>query len=107
MCHIFIIIALPPSGSLELNMMNICKDFHNVQYKAEEIGILLGIKMGQIKLFKKDGNVFMEVMDYWLKGNVVQGRSVTWDTLVRVLEEISEAGLAMEIKKKYCQKPGM
>ena len=74
-------------------------------YKAEKIAIELGIPFCKIEMFKKDGDFFATTMDFWLKGNIVNV-PITWEYLVTSLESdyVSEIGLAVDIKKKYCQK---
>ena len=74
-----------------------------MKYKWRDIGLKLQVPYYKLKEFKKDSNPLIEVMNYWLSGNI-KDVPVTWRFLVTVLESssVDERGLAKTIMEKYC-----
>ena len=81
----------------------ICEELATVKYKWRDIGLKLRVPYHRLKEFEKDSNPLMEVINYWLNGNV-EDVPVTWRSLVAVLESstVDERGLAKTFMKKYC-----
>ena len=91
------------SSLASLSLPTLCNELGLLKYKAQEIGILLGISLGKLKEMKQDGDLFLESLDYWLRGNT--DVPVTWGSIVAALESdfVNELGCAKKIKRKYCQ----
>ena len=82
----------------------ICEELAKVKYKWKSIGLKLGVPYYKLKEFEKESDPLVEVIDYWLKGNV-KDVPITWRSIVAVLESssVEETRLAQFIMKKYCQ----
>ena len=76
-----------------------------VSHKWMKIGIQLGISQHKLKEFRaEDDDPFVNIMDYWLKGNVAESfGSISWKSIVAALESthVGEPALAKEIREKY------
>ena len=74
-----------------------------MKYKWSNVGLKLRVPYHKLKEFEGTKNPFVEVINYWLKGNV-KDVPVTWRFIVTVLESSSldERGLAKTIMEKYC-----
>ena len=84
-------------------MRTVCNELEEVEYKAYEIGIQLGIRHSKMLVFKEDKNFLSNAINYWLCGNV-PGAPVTWGYLVKALKskQVGEIGHAEAIRLKYC-----
>ena len=87
-----------------LDLSTICEELAIVKYKWREIGLKLHIPYHKLKEFQEEKDRFVEVINYWLNGNV-EDVPVTWRSIVTVLESssVDERGLAKTIMDKYCQ----
>ena len=81
----------------------ICEELATVKCKWRDIGLMLKVPYHTLKEFKRDSSPLIEVMNYWLSGNI-KDVPVTWRFLVTVLESssVDERGLAKTIMEKYC-----
>ena len=95
--------ALMFTFTAHLDLGTIYEELATVKYKWKDIGLKLKVPYHKLKEFKKESNPLIEVISYWLNGNV--NVSVTWRSIVTVLESssVDERGLAKTIMKKYCQ----
>ena len=87
-----------------LDLSTICEELATVKYKWRDIGLKLHVPYHKLKEFEGTKNPFVEVINYWLNGNV-KDVPVTWRSIVTVLESssVDERGLGKTITKKYCQ----
>ena len=88
----------------DLDLSTICEELATVKYKWRGIGLQLHVPYHKLKEFEDTKNPFVEVINYWLNGNV-KDVPVTWRSIVTVLESssVDKRGLAKTITKKYCQ----
>ena len=84
----------------------ICEELAKVKYKWLDIGLNLHVPYHKLKEFEHTKNPYVEVINYWLNGNV-KDVSVTWRSIVTVLESsrVDEIRLAKTIMAKYCSQP--
>ena len=94
--------ALMFTFTAHLDLGTICEELATVKYKWRDIGLRLKVPYHKLKEFQKESNPLIEVINYWLSGNV-KDVPVTWRSLVTVLESssVDERGLAKNIMKKY------
>ena len=85
------------------HLSTVCEELDKVKHKWKSIGLILRVPNYKLREFKKESNPLIEVIDYWLNGNV-KDVPVTWRSLVAVLESssVDERGLAKTIMNKYC-----
>ena len=86
----------------QLDLGTACEELATVKYKWRDIGLKLHVPYHKLKEFEKEANPLVEVINYWLNGNV-KDVPVTWKSVVTVLESssVDERGLAKIIMKKY------
>ena len=74
-----------------------------MKYKWRVIGLKLNVPYHKLMEFEDAKNPFVEVINYWLNGNV-KDVPVTWRSIVTALESssVSETSLAKKILEKYC-----
>lgn len=96
----------PYLSASSMNLRTLCNELGNVQHKAYEIGVQLGISLGKLKELKKNGNLLLESLDFWLNGNT--DVPVTWESVVNALESdfVKETGCAERIRKKHLTSEG-
>ena len=84
-------------------MGTICEELATVKYKWRDIGLKLKVPYHKLKEFKKESNPLIEVINYWLNGNI-KDVAVTWRSILAALESssVDERGLAKTIMEKYC-----
>ena len=87
-----------------LDLSTVCEELATVKYKWRDIGLKLHVPYHKLKDFDKGSNPLVEVINYWLNGNV-KDVPVTWRSLVTVLESssVDERGLAKTVMNKYCR----
>ena len=89
--------------SLEtLSWNEVCKELKTIKSKWYDFGINLGVPRDKLCGFKDEINPLSEVLGYWCAGNI-SSMPVTWVTIVAILRETEEPGLANKIENKYCQ----
>ncbi len=84
----------------------ILNDLSSIAYKKwRKIGIQIGIPKHKLDEFADKDDPLLEVLDYWKKGNVVDGPKFCWESVVDVLKtpSVDENGLAGTIHNKYCK----
>ncbi len=76
--------------------------------KWRKIGIQIGISKHKVDEFAGEDESLLEVLDYWEKGNIVDGPKFCWESVVDVLKKssVDENGLAGTIYNKYCKAKG-
>ena len=86
----------------------VIEELNKVVHKAHAIGIQLGIPMPILRQFKMlpTGEIFPEIVDYWLQGNT--DVEISWNSIVTVLKSghVDEIGLADRIHQEFCQPEG-
>ena len=84
-------------------MKTVCNELNSVKHRAYDIGIQLGFSTSQLAQFKQEGNLFVSVVDCWLRGNI-SNAPCSWKYMVEVLksEQVGEMGLAGTLRGKYC-----
>ena len=90
------------SGSF--NLKTIVNELSPVKYKSTKLGVQFGVPTYKIKEFDKDDDPLTSIVDYWLRGNVKNGPSRNWESIVSILRSrhVDESGLADKISRKYC-----
>ena len=88
----------------DLTLRAICGELERASYKWFKIGIQLGIPWETLKQFEKEHDPLSAVINYWLNRNVTESDvPISWHSIVSALKTVREAGLAEQIKAKYCQ----
>ena len=66
----------------------------------------MGIAQHKLKEFEKENDPLAAIIDYWLKGNAVDGAPCSWQSIVAALQspQVDEIGLAAKIEGKHCSK---
>ena len=91
----------------DLILKTIYHELESVSHKWFEIGNQLGIPCHILHQFAKEDDQLLSVVDYWVKGNVVDPVvPVSWRSIVEALKAgcVGETGLAEIINKKYYPK---
>ena len=83
------------------NLKTLLNELASVQHKSHKICIQLGISNSKFHEFKKDGDPFIEGLDYWLKGKT--DVPTTWESVVAAMESLSveEPGLAKSLRERW------
>lgn len=89
-----------------LTLRTVCNELGEVQHKAFEIGIQLGISRSKMLQFKQEGDLLSAAVDYWLCGNIKEV-PIAWRSVVEALlsNYVGEAARADAICAKYCRQP--
>ena len=97
-------------SSANLDLRSLCDALGGIAHKWFKIGIQLGIPHNKLLEFQGSPDPLSAVIDYWLRGNVLESASpISWDSIVAALKTkyVGEPGLAEEIIKDYCKQEGM
>ncbi len=84
----------------------ILNELSSIAYKKwRKIGFQIGILKHKLDEFDDKDDSLLEVLDYWKKGNIVDGPKFCWESVVDVLKKssVDENGLAGKIYNKYCK----
>ncbi len=90
----------------EITLKEVLNELSSISHKKwSRIGTQIGVPDHSLKEFEAEADSLSEVINYWERGNVVNGPSFCWESVVVVLktEHVGEPGLADKIKKKYWQ----
>ena len=88
-----------------IDLKIICNELSEVKHKLYQIGVQLGVPRHKLKEFEKEADPMAASLDYWLKGNVIEGVPISWKSVVNALcsGHVDERGLSNRISKKFCQ----
>ncbi len=84
----------------------ILNELSSIAYKKwRKMGFQIGIPKHKLNEFAAEDDSLLEVLDYWKKGNIVDGPKFCWESVADVLKTpyVDENGLAGTIYNKYCK----
>ena len=78
----------------------------SIDDKWLDFGLGVGFERRRLNKMKGDENPMSLVIDDWWRGNVPDGKRVSWKSVVEILQGMDEFSLAKETEKKYIHHDG-